>query len=255
MPNLLRTLFFLLFMVLWFLPFTGFVALTSWMSLSERYAFVTRWNRRVTTRAFEWILGVRYRVEGMENLPQTPAVILAKHSSAWETLALANFLPPIAYVLKRELLRIPFFGWGLARMPMISINRRAGKDALRQVVEQGRALLAQGFWVIIFPEGTRTAIGTQARYKAGGASLAVAAGVPVVPLVHNAGEFWPRHAFVICPGEIVVSIGPAIETAGRTPDEVTAATEAWMEAEMRRLFPHHYNSSTAGARPVPEARS
>lgn len=243
MLSLLRSLVFVLFMLFCFLPFTGFVALTSWMTLAERYAFVTRWNRRVTLRAFEWILGIRYRVEGLENLPATPAVILAKHSSTWETLALASFLPPIAYVLKRELLRIPFFGRGLARMPMISIDRAAGKDALRQVVEQGRALLAQGFWVVIFPEGTRTAIGSKARYKAGGATLAVAAGVPVLPLVHNAGEFWPRQGLIKRPGEIVVRIGAPIATAGRTPDEVTAEAEAWMEAEMRRLFPHHYRDA------------
>ena len=151
-----------------------------------------------------------------------------------------RIFPPVAFVLKKELLLIPFFGWGLARMPIISIDRKAGKDALNQVIDQGKERLAEGFWVVVFPEGTRAAPGHQKRYKVGGASLAVAAGVPVVPVAHNAGEFWRKNAFVKRPGDIVVSIGPAIATAGRTAEEVNKQTEAWIEGEMLRLFPHHY---------------
>jgi 1-acyl-sn-glycerol-3-phosphate acyltransferase len=151
----------------------------------------------------------------------------------------------VAYVLKRELLKIPFFGWGLAQMPIISIDRAAGKDALKQVIDQGKQRIAEGFWVVIFPEGTRAAIGSAKRYKIGGASLATAAGVPVVPVAHNAGEFWRRNAFVKSPGMITFSIGPTIATTGRAAEEVNAEAEAWIEGEMRRLFPHHYTGQAA----------
>lgn len=213
-----------------------------------RYRIVTCWSK-IAMPLIASILGIRYRVIGRENLPTTPAVILCKHQSAWETIALQRIFPPIAFVLKRELLRIPFFGWGLAQMPIISIDRNAGKDALKQVVDQGKQRIAEGFWVVIFPEGTRAAIGFAKRYKVGGASLAVAAAVPAVPVAHNAGEFWRRNAFIKSPGNITVSIGPTIETTGRTPEEVNALAEAWIEGEMRRLFPHHYTGRAA----APEA--
>ncbi|MDQ7989807.1 MAG: lysophospholipid acyltransferase family protein [Candidatus Dactylopiibacterium sp.] len=248
MLNLLRSLLFAFYMLCVFLPFTGFVALTSWMSLRQRYDFVTGWNSRHVLRAFQRILGIHYRVIGLENLPAAPAVYLVKHQSAWETLALAEFLPPAAYVAKRELLRIPFFGWGMAKMPIITIDRAAGKDALRQVTEQGCRLMGEGYSVVIFPEGTRTAIGEQRRYKIGGATLAVEAGACAVPIAHNAGEFWRRNAFIKRPGEILVSIGPPIATAGRSAEAVNAEVEAWIEGEMRRRFPQHY--ARAGARPV-----
>lgn len=251
--NLLRSLVFALYMLCVFLPFTGFVAITFWMTLRERYDFVARWNHRVTMRVFRSVLGIDYRVLGRENLPEQPAVILAKHQSAWETLAFADILPPAAYVAKCELLRIPFFGWGMARMPIVIIDRRGGKDALRQVLDQGQALMQEGYSVVVFPEGTRTAMGAQRRYKIGGASLACAAGCAVVPVAHNAGEFWRRNAFIKQPGEIVVSIGPAIAAAGRTPEEVNAEAEAWIEGEMRRLFPHHYQRAPRRAAVPAEA--
>lgn len=247
MPRLLRSVLFSLFMGFVFLPFTGFVAITRWMSLRDRYDFVARWNSRYTLGALGFLVGIRHRVIGRENLPAEPAVIMSKHQSTWETLAFADFMPPSAYVAKRELLRIPFFGWGMSAMPVIVIDRAAGKDALRQVVEQGRTMMDQGYSVVVFPEGTRTAIGTQRRYKIGGASLAVATGRPVIPVAHNAGEFWRRNAFIMNPGEILVSIGPAIETAGRTAEDVNAEAEAWIEGEMRRQFPHHYRESLGNA--------
>lgn len=250
MQKFLRSALFALYMVFVFLPFCGFVALTSWMSLRERYDFVTRWNSGHVLRVFERLLGIRYRVIGRENIPAQPAVYLAKHQSAWETLAFAEFLPPAAYVAKRELLRIPFFGWGMARMPIVTIDRAAGKDALAQVVDQGRALMAEGYSVVIFPEGTRTAVGTSRRYKAGGAKLAVAAGALAVPVAHNAGEFWRRNAFVKEPGEIIVSIGPGIPTAGRSAEQVNAEVEAWIEGEMLRLFPHHYRPAASRVEPL-----
>lgn len=251
MLKFFRSILFSLFMGFVFLPFTGFVALTRWLSLRERYNFVARWNSRYTLGTLRRVVGIRHRVIGRENLPAGPAVIMSKHQSTWETLAFADFMPPAAYVAKRELLRIPFFGWGMSAMPVIVIDRTAGKDALKQVVEQGRALMDKGYSVVVFPEGTRTAIGTARRYKIGGASLAAATGRPVIPVAHNAGEFWRRNAFIMNPGEIVVSIGPAIQTDGRTAEAVNAEAEAWIEGEMRRLFPHHYSLQPAlGGKPA-----
>ena len=176
-------------------------------------------------------------------MPPEPCVILSKHQSAWETMTLQDYVPKGAYcvfVLKKELLSVPFIGWGLAAMKMISIDRKAGKDALDQVVQQGRERLQQGFYVIVFPEGTRVAPGQKKRYKAGGAYLATHVGCKVVPIAHNAGELWPRQAFLKKSGTVTVSIGPAFDASGMTENEVTQRAEAWIEAEMRRLSPHRY---------------
>lgn len=191
----------------------------------------------------ENLLAIRPKVIGQENMPAEPCVILAKHQSAWETMTLQDTVPDGAYcvfVLKKELLSIPLLGWGLAAMKMISIDRKAGKDALDQVVQQGRERLEQGFYVIIFPEGTRVAPGQKKRYKGGGAYLATHVGCKVVPIAHNAGELWPRQAFLKKPGTITVSIGPAFDATGMTESAVNQRAEAWIEAEMRRLSPHRY---------------
>lgn len=211
------------------------------------FALPTKVRHRIITsyaHVMMWwvrhMLGIRYTVLGRENIPAVPVVIVSKHQSAWETLALQVIFPPLCFVLKRELLRIPFLGWGLAQLPSIAIDRSAGKDALTQVIEQGCERLAEGISVVIFPEGTRVAPGMHRRYKPGGAALAARSGAPVVPVAHNAGEFWPRNAFLKQPGNIVMSIGPPIDTAGRSIAEVNDEVEAWIEGEMHRLFPHHY---------------
>ena len=191
----------------------------------------------------ENLLGIRPKVIGLENMPAEPCVILSKHQSAWETMTLQDYVPNGAYcefVLKKELLSVPFIGWGLAAMKMISIDRKAGKDALDQVVQQGCERLQQGFYVIVFPEGTRDAPGQKKRYKAGGAYLATHVGCKVVPIAHNAGELWPRQAFLKKSGTVTVSIGPAFDASGMTENEVNQRAEAWIEAEMRRLSPHRY---------------
>ena len=198
----------------------------------------------------ENILGIRPKVIGLENMPQEPCVILAKHQSAWETMALQDYVPNGAYcvfVLKKELLRIPLLGWGLAAMKMISIDRAAGKDALDQVVTQGRERLQQGFYVILFPEGTRVAPGHKKRYKPGGAYLATHVGCKVVPIAHNAGELWPRQAFLKTPGIVTVSIGPAFDATGMTELEVNRRAEEWIEEEMHRLSPHRYSDAQHNA--------
>jgi 1-acyl-sn-glycerol-3-phosphate acyltransferase len=190
----------------------------------------------------ENLLGIRYRVLGRENIPPHPAVILAKHQSAWETVVLQAIFPLALFVWKKELKRLPFFGWALAVIPMISIDRGAGKDALKQLVDQGRLRLSQGYPVIIFPEGTRVASGHKRRYKIGGAYLGVESGAPVLPVALNSGEFWSRQAFIKYPGTVTVSIGPLIDPAGLTAEVVSARAEAWIEGEMRRISPHLYRN-------------
>jgi len=204
-----------------------------------RYRVIKFWSH-IVLWVVKHVCRIDYQVIGRENLPAQPAIVLSKHQSAWETIAFQHIFPPQSYVLKKELLRIPFFGWGLARFPVISIDRSAGKDALAQILEQGRKRLTEGFWVIIFPEGTRTAPGTNRRYKAGGAYLAAHTGAPVVPVAHNAGEFWRRRAFLKYPGTVTVSIGPPIDSTGLTPEQINERARTWVESEMRRLFPGHY---------------
>lgn len=253
MLNIFRSILFALVIIVLTLPYAVIAVATAPFPPQTRYRIISGWAR-IVMRVLPVVLGIRCRVIGQENMTAKPAVILCKHQSAWETIAMQKIFPPVAFVLKRELLKIPFFGWGLAQMPIVSIDRAAGRDALAQVVEQGKQRLAEGFWVVVFPEGTRSAVGTARRYKVGGATLACEAGVPVVPVAHNAGEFWRRNAFVKRPGEVVVSIGPVIETAGRTPDEVNRLTEAWIEGEMHRLFPHHYKGQQARAATAAEVR-
>lgn len=243
---LIRSALFALVLAVVTPPYAIFGFLTFPLPARMRHRIITSWAHVVLW--FVWhLLGIRYRVIGRENIPAGPAVILSKHQSAWETLALQAIFPPLCFVLKRELLRIPFFGWGLAQVPGIAIDRAAGKDALTQVVEQGKQRLKEGYWVVVFPEGTRVAPGATRRYKPGGAFLARRAGVPVVPVAHNAGEFWRRNAFLKRPGEIVVSIGPVIEVKGRKVEEINTQAERWIENEMHRLFPHHYASDGGAA--------
>jgi len=199
-----------------------------------RYRVITLWSRLIVGAAGT-ICGIRYRVLGAERLPPPPYVVLAKHQSAWETLAFQTIFPPQVWVVKRELLWIPFFGWGLAMLSPIAIDREAGPRALRQLLEQGRDRLARGLCIVIFPEGTRTAPGARGRYQAGGAWLAVKTETPVVPVAHNSGELWQRRAFLKRPGTITVSIGEAIRTAGLEPEALNRRVEDWIEAEMQRL--------------------
>jgi 1-acyl-sn-glycerol-3-phosphate acyltransferase len=234
--NRLRSLVFALLQALVTVFFSCVAFLTFPFPPHTRYRIITGYNRTMVALA-RWVLGIRYRVIGREHLPRGPAVILAKHQSAWETIAFLVLFPPVAAVIKKELLAVPFFGWAFRMLDPIAIDRSAGREALKQIVEQGRAKLAQGFWVLVFPEGTRVAPGERGRYGIGGARLAVEAGVPVVPVAHNAGEVWPKNAFLKCPGLITVSIGPTIDSHGRSAAEITREAEAWIEAEMARL-PH-----------------
>jgi 1-acyl-sn-glycerol-3-phosphate acyltransferase len=199
-----------------------------------RYCIISGWSRLVVFLA-KTVLGISWRVEGRENLPERPSVILSKHQSAWETLAFQQIFPPQVHVLKRELLWIPFFGWGLALMSPIAIDRSRGVAALRSIARRGRERLEQGFWVVVFPEGTRVAPGERRDYQLGGAWLAAASGAPIVPVAHNAGLVWPRNAFLKRPGTVTVRIGPPIDTADRDPKAVNAMAETWIEEQQKAL--------------------
>lgn len=181
------------------------------------------------------ICDIRMEVRGLENIPAQSCVVLSKHQSAWETLALQLVLPPHAWVAKRELFWVPFFGWLLALSSPIALNRSKGKESMRQLLEKGKAKLEQGFSVVLFPEGTRIPFGQRGKYKIGGAMLAEHSGVPVLPVAHNAGKFWGRNAFIKHPGTVVMSIGKPIDTAGLKADEINRRTEEWIEGEMEKL--------------------
>ncbi len=200
----------------------------------RRYPLLVNWNR-LNIWSLKVICGLGYRVEGLEYLPTGSAIVLSKHQSAWETIALAFILPPQVWVLKKELLRIPFFGWGIAVLKPIAIDRGAGTNALDQVIEQGRKRLEKGLWVVIYPEGTRSMPGKKRRYKRGGSVLASETGFPVVPIAHNAGHFWPKNQFIKLPGTITVRIGPAIEVEGMKAKEINLRAEEWIEAQMVEL--------------------
>jgi 1-acyl-sn-glycerol-3-phosphate acyltransferase len=190
-----------------------------------------------------WIhasVGITYDVQGWENVPAGPVVLMAKHQSAWETLFMEASFPTQCWIVKKELLWLPFVGWGLLAIRCIAIDRSSGMSAREQIVEQGARRLKQGLWVSIFPEGTRIAPGKAGRYGIGGALLATRTGTPILPIAHNAGEFWPRYAFRKRPGRVKVVIGPPIATAGRDVLEVNNEMQSWIEARMREISPHLY---------------
>lgn len=237
-----RSAFFLLLQTVLTVFFAVLALLAFPFPLFARYRIITGWNRTVVWLA-RWVCGIRYQIVGLENLPGVPVIVMAKHQSAWETIALPILLPPMAIVLKRELLRIPFFGWGMAMLSPIAIDRSDGRAALKQIADQGRQRLADGLGVLIFPEGTRMAVSEVGKYGIGGAWLATHVDAKVVPVAHNAGECWPKNAFLKRPGLITVSIGPVIDPAGLKPDALNQRVQDWIESEMLRL--HEYAPITA----------
>ena len=247
--HVLRSVLHLLWMAVTVVPLALAVLLASlFLRPTALYWMCVGWLS-VAVKGGTAILGIHNRVHGFENLPQgktDPAVLLVKHQSTWETFALPTLMPhPLAYVFKRELLRVPFFGWAMGRLDMIHIDRSQRAQAFNKVVTQGRRLMAQGVWVIMFPEGTRIDRGQRGQYKTGGTRLAIEAGVPVIPIAVTSGRCWPRRAFIKRPGVVDISIGRPIPSAGRQPEELMAEVEAWIEAEMRRLDPEAYPVSDA----------
>jgi 1-acyl-sn-glycerol-3-phosphate acyltransferase len=231
---LLRSTVYALFQLVVTIPYSLVALATFPLPLPARYRVITLWTRLMVAAA-ESICGVRYRVLGAEALPAAPYIVLSKHQSAWETLAFQLIFPQQVWVVKRELLWIPFFGWGLAMLAPIAIDRRDRRRALRQLLDQGLDRLARGCCIVIFPEGTRVAPGARADYQPGGAWLATKAAAWVVPVAHNSGEYWRRNAFLKYPGTITVSIGAAIDTHGLSAEELNRKVEEWIESEMQRL--------------------
>ena len=227
------TLYFLLQIIIT-PPYALVVLATYPLSPLNRYRVISGWSHIMLFLA-RFICGVRYCVLGTENIPRKPTIVLSKHQSAWETLAFQQIFPPQVWVLKKELLHIPFFGWGLAMTSPIAINRSRGKAALKQIIRQGRDRLQKGLWIIIFPEGTRIDPGKKGRYGIGGAWLATNTGVSVVPVAHNAGVLWGKNSFIKFPGTITVSIGEPIDPAGMDANELNNKVEEWIELEVTRI--------------------
>jgi 1-acyl-sn-glycerol-3-phosphate acyltransferase len=242
--NFIRSVLHVLWMAITVVPWALFVVGVSYFVSSTRLYWICAAWLRLAIQGGTVILGIRNRIQGMENLPQgskDPAVLLVKHQSVWETFLMPAIMPhPLAYVFKKELLSIPFFGWAMGRLDMIHIDRSQRARAFAKVVQQGRRLMQEGVWVIMFPEGTRIARGQKGEYKTGGTRLAIAAGVPVIPIAVTSGRCWPAKAFVKRPGVVDISIGQPIASAGRDADSLMAEVEAWIEAEMHRLDPEAY---------------
>lgn len=230
----IRCLLFSLFMIISTVLVSLVAILLLVLPLLPRIRLI-RYFGVANVQALKYLCGVNYHIEGRENIPPGPGLIFSKHQSTWETMALQLVFPPQTFVIKRELLWLPFFGWGLATMRPIAIDRRAGRKAVTQIVEQGLDRLKRGLWIVIFPEGTRVPPGKRIRYKLGGAILAARSGRPVVPVAHNAGEFWRKGQFIKKPGTIRMVIGPPIPTAGRAPEEILADAERWIESTMIRI--------------------
>lgn len=241
-----RSVVHMLWMLVTVIPWGLIMVVASiWRRGEPLYWMAERWLGWAMAGA-RVILGIRTRVIGMENLPQEQragAVLLVKHQSTLETFLMPTLMPhPLAYVFKKELIYVPFFGWAMARLDMTHIDRKQGARAFSKVVAQGRVLLAQGIWIIMFPEGTRIPRGQRGVYKNGGTRLAVQTGAPVIPVAVTSARVWPRKAFIKYPGVVDVSIGSAIPSTGRRAEELMNEVEAWIEGEMRRLDPEAYTT-------------
>ncbi|MEY4416099.1 MAG: hypothetical protein RIQ53_3392 [Pseudomonadota bacterium] len=249
--SLLRSVLFLVYLVVTVIPWAIFALLFSVVRGGAPLYWVCAGWLKAAILGARWICGVRWRVQGMEHLPtaaeaQAAVILCPKHQSTWETFALPMLMPhPLAFVFKRELLRIPFFGWAMARLDMVHIDRTRRAEAWARVLKQGGELMQRGIWLIMFPEGTRVGRGERGEYKTGATRLAVQTGVPVVPVAVTSARCWPRKSFLLRPGVIDVSIGRPIPSVGRRHDELMAEVEGWIEAEMVRLDPQAYPAATA----------
>jgi 1-acyl-sn-glycerol-3-phosphate acyltransferase len=246
---LIRSILHALWMLVTVIPWGIWMVTSSiWSNGEQMWWKAQRWLTWACGPIGRAILGIEVRVSGYENLPvgkTSPAILLVKHQSTLETFLIPTLMPhPLAYVFKRELIYVPFFGWAMGRMDMIHIDRSARAQAFNKVVDQGKRLLAQGIWIIMFPEGTRIPRGQKGVYKHGGAKLAVETGAPVIPIAVTSAKVWPRKAFIKRAGVVDVSIGQAIPSQGRDPDELMREVEAWIEGEMRRLDPEAYEEKS-----------
>jgi len=231
----IRSLLFWLGFIVNVVVFGLLIVLLFFTSSAFRLKIARVWSM-VNNFLLKLFCGIDFKIEGKENLSAVEtAIILSKHQSTWETLALHSFTPYVHWVFKRELMLIPVFGWALALTDPIAINRGAGRAAIKQLIKEGKKKLNAGKWLVLFPEGTRTQPGKTRKFKIGGALLAEKSGYPVIPIAHNAGEFWPKHSFIKWPGTISVVIGPAIETEGRKAEEINEDVFNWMESAMKEI--------------------
>jgi 1-acyl-sn-glycerol-3-phosphate acyltransferase len=241
---MLRTGLYYLLIAAFTIPWTLLMVAGFWLPHHSRRKMAVPWVR-VNNTLMRYVVGIRYEVRGRENIPDRACVVLSKHQSSWETFVLQDVFPDTVFVWKKELKLIPFFGWALATQPSIAIDRSAGAAALRQLTREGAERLAQGYNVVVFPEGTRAPVGRQNDYKVGGALMAIKAKAPIVPVAHNSGDAWGASANPANRGLVTISIGPVIDTAGLGAADATARAERWIEAEMRRICPQHYPAHVA----------
>jgi len=243
--SVIRSILHMLWMVLTVVPYTLAILIASLFGLrgAPVYRIARAWLSLSVSGA-RVILGIRTRITGMDNLPvgeKSPAVLLVKHQSTFETFLMPAIMPhPLAYVFKKELLNVPFFGWSIGRLDMIHIDRSLRTQAFKKVVAQGKERLAEGVWIIMFPEGTRIPRGQKGVYETSGTRLAVQTGAPVIPIAVSSAKCWPRRAFLKTPGVVDVSIGKPIPSVGRHHKELMQEVETWIETEMRRLDPEAY---------------
>lgn len=252
----LRSMLFVLWLAVTVIPWgTAVVLVSPFLSSTRLYWMCAGWLK-VAVHGARWICGVRWRITGMQHVPtaadsRAAVLLAAKHQSTWETFAFPALMPhPLAYVFKRELLYVPFFGWAMSRLDMVHIDRSRRTEAWNKVLAQGKRLAGQGVWVIMFPEGTRIERGQVGDYKSGASRLAAAAGIPIVPIAVNSAKCWPRKSWLLRPGVIDVSIGPAMASAGRDPVQLMREVQDWIETEMRRIDPEAYASSPQPLRPA-----
>jgi len=233
--QLIGSLFYTVFLFAWtFFYAIFFVIACSFLPFRKRFILARVWGL-VLLRVLKWTCRLDYRIEGRENLPPGNHIALWKHSSSWETIAMAVVFPRQVWVLKRELTWIPVVGWGIRQLHAIAIDRKSGHSAVGQVVEQGKQRLDEGDWIMIFPEGTRMPLGQTRRYGVSGTLLAVERNRLIVPVAHNAGSYWPRRGWMKKPGTIRLVIGPPIEPAGRDVREINKQVQDWIEDMVARL--------------------
>jgi 1-acyl-sn-glycerol-3-phosphate acyltransferase len=232
----LRSLLFMVTLALVTIVLACYVLLFGkWLGRSGSLAVAMVWSSSLV-RALKTLCALEHRVTGLEHLPTEPCILMCKHQSAWETIAMPSILGgPQAWVLKKELMAIPFFGWALRLCRPIAIDRKAGRRAMRQLLREGQEHLSQGYSILVFPEGTRVPVGKRAPFNIGGAMLAEKSGAPIVPIAHNAGVFWKRRGLRKLPGRIEVVVGPPIQSRGRSAKEINALTESWINETVDAL--------------------
>lgn len=245
MRSFIGSILFFLYVVLYTpIHATALLLSSPFISIRNRYVVACWWNY-LNILMLKWLCGINWVVEGREHLPNTGAIILAKHQSAWETFGIPALLLPrhLCLVFKRELQYVPFFGWCLWVLRMVPIDRKKGVEAFEQIKQRAGERMKQGAWMMFFPEGTRVPVGYKRRYKTGGTRLAVATNTPVVPVAVNAGEFWKRKGFFKQAGTVILRFGPPISPEGHDADSLMAEVENWIETQMHQISPERYTSA------------